>query len=372
MFEDQEFRFEPGELMFEDQEFRFEPEELMFEDQEFRFEPEKLMFEDQELPRRLPKPEMGLFAPENRVGRASGGPERRMAEGPESGRSEEQRRARGRTVRASHATRTERLSDPPRRNDTRPDRTQRPRTGTRRARNGTRSGSNAEDAEQHAEFAEPTERGEQIRRSRTPDPLLPRTPSLPARPPHPQTFPSRASSSPSLRGGGRGRVFASGLRGRVFAAESSPPGLRGRVFAAGGGSLQPFGPLRSLAPWRRVPASRQPQPEGRTARSPVAQWQNERLLTARYPVRVQVGEFSTPSRNRGGVLVDGRGRFGPPGRGRGKSRWDGGFGGSRPTRRALGLEAEFRGPTATPTVALAPPAATLSNSRALWLTPPAR
>ncbi len=80
MFEDQEFRFEPEEFRFEDQELRFEPEEFRFEDQELRFEPEEFRFEDQEfmfegqeLPRRLPKPEMGLFAPENRVGRGRGG-----------------------------------------------------------------------------------------------------------------------------------------------------------------------------------------------------------------------------------------------------------------------------------------------------------
>ncbi len=303
MFEDQELRFEPEELMFEDQEFRFEPEELMFEDQEFRFEPGEFMFEDQELPRRLPKPEMGLFAAENRVGRASGGPERRMAEGPESGRSEEQRRARGRTARASRATPMERISDPPRRNRTPPTRTRKPRR--------TRRGSNAEDAEQHAEFAERTDRGEQIRRSRTPDPLLPRTPSLPARPPHPQTLPSRASSSPSLRGGGRGRVFASGLRGRVFAAGSSPPSLRRRRK-----SPSALRPSAQFGPWRRAPVRRQPPPEDRTARSPVAQWQSERLFTARFPVRVQVGEFPTPPRNRGGVLVYGLGVLAASGRGR--------------------------------------------------------
>lgn len=43
------------------------------------------------------------------------------------------------------------------------------------------------------------------------------------------------------------------------------------------------------------------------------------------------------------------------------------FGAFRPARRALGLEAESRGPRATPTVALAPSAATLSDSRALSL-----
>src|SRR5690606_31786930 len=42
--------------------------------------------------------------------------------------------------------------------------------------------------------------------------------------------------------------------------------------------------------------------------------------------------------------------------------------GTRPARRALSLETESRGPTATPTVALAPPTATLSDSCALWLT----
>lgn len=36
--------------------------------------------------------------------------------------------------------------------------------------------------------------------------------------------------------------------------------------------------------------------------------------------------------------------------------------------RAFGLGTKSRGPKATPTVALAPPAATLSDSRAIWLT----
>ena len=57
-----------------------------------------------------------------------------------------------------------------------------------------------------------------------------------------------------------------------------------------------------------------------------------------------------------------------PQQGRGKSRHGGGFGASGSTRRAVGLEAESRGPIATPTVALGGPRTTLSNSRALWLT----
>ncbi len=44
---------------------------------------------------------------------------------------------------------------------------------------------------------------------------------------------------------------------------------------------------------------------------------------------------------------------------------------SRPAVRALGSEPESRGPTPTPSVALAPPAATLADSHPLWLTPPA-
>jgi hypothetical protein len=67
-------------------------------------------------------------------------------------------------------------------------------------------------------------------------------------------------------------------------------------------------------------------------------------------------------------LVDARGSRDVPGPSRGKSRHDGRFRASRPARRALGLEPESRAPRATPTVALAVPSATLSNSRALWLT----
>ena len=80
-------------------------------------------------------------------------------------------------------------------------------------------------------------------------------------------------------------------------------------------------------------------------------------------------------RKRGGVLVYGSGKLAAPRpwpprsaespSGRGfptLGRHPG------PTRRALGLETESWGPKATPTVALAPPAAILSNSRALWLT----
>ena len=83
-------------------------------------------------------------------------------------------------------------------------------------------------------------------------------------------------------------------------------------------------------------------------------------------------ELPTPSRKRGGVLVYGSASRNAPRPGGGKSRHGGGFGASRPTRRALGLETESRGPRPTPTVALAPPTATLSDSRALWLTPPTR
>jgi hypothetical protein len=111
------------------------------------------------------------------------------------------------------------------------------------------------------------------------------------------------------------------------------------------------------------------------------------LRVARQPIRIRISgllevenrfarvmdtELPTPSRKRGGVLVYGWGGLDAPRRDRGKSRQDGDFGAFRPTARALHLEAESRGPRATPTVALAPPAATLSDSRALWLTPPAR
>jgi len=79
-------------------------------------------------------------------------------------------------------------------------------------------------------------------------------------------------------------------------------------------------------------------------------------------------ELPTPSRKRDGVLVYGSASRDATRPGRGKSRSGGAFGAWRSARRALGLEAESRGPTPTPTVALAPPAATLSDSRALWLT----
>lgn len=137
------------------------------------------------------------------------------------------------------------------------------------------------------------------------------------------------------------------------------------------------GQLRGRHSSRAKPRAERRRPADRVFDSakPVNQ-QNEADMVGQGRIRrfetVPHREFSTPSRKRGGVLVYGSATPAAPVPGGGKSRYGGGFGASRPSHRALGLEAEPRGPTATPTVALAPPAATLSDSRALWLTPPAR
>jgi len=180
----------------------------MFEDQEFRFEPEELMFEDQELPRRLPKPEMGLFARENRVGRA-GAAER--PHGRRENRPDNEPVARSAGI--AHGARS------PRRTTRTP--AQEPHATRPNAEAAER---NAESAEWNAERIERGGRGaargvrgansagrtdQKVQNTRSPPPPHPfpsRAPSPPANAPFPRVL------LPSLRGGGRGRVFAAKVR----------------------------------------------------------------------------------------------------------------------------------------------------------------
>ncbi len=67
------------------EEFITPSEEFITPSEEFITPSEEFITGDEEFMRRLPKPEMGVCAAENRVGRASGGSKRHMAEGPSKG-----------------------------------------------------------------------------------------------------------------------------------------------------------------------------------------------------------------------------------------------------------------------------------------------
>ncbi len=167
------------------------------------------------------------------AGRSGAWPKVRRAEGPKNNGGRAGARPAHRARRRWNASRTRRAG-----------------TARRRPEHGSR-GEHEGDRTRRTRSSTRSSRSEQTGENRSEGPEHP-IPSSPALPPHHGAAKddgdlARAPSSPSLRGGGRGRVFASGLRGRVF--------------TAGGGSLQPFGPLRSSAPGGVPRSAANPRPK---------------------------------------------------------------------------------------------------------------